>query len=58
MELAVCPHCGDSYYRELYTTTTLAYCPPIYKDGENINTDKNKGTTHCLCRNCNKEFSY
>ena len=50
MELAICPHCGDSYYRELYTT--------IYKYGENIDPNKDMFMIHCLCCNCNKEFSY
>ena len=25
---AKCPHCGDSYYRENYSTTTTMYYPP------------------------------
>lgn len=55
---AKCPHCGASYYQELYVTTTAVYYPPIYKDGVNINPDRNTSTTFCLCLNCNKEFSY
>lgn len=55
---ARCPHCGDSYYRENYSTTTAMYYPPIYKDGVNINPDRNKTTTHCTCMNCGKEFSF
>ena len=46
---AKCPHCGKSYYRENYTTTTAMYFPPVYKDGININPDRNKSTTHCTC---------
>lgn len=52
-----CPHCGKSYYTELYSTTTAVYYPPIYKDGVNINPDMNKSTTHCRCLNCHKEFT-
>lgn len=53
-----CPYCGESYYYEKYSTTTCLYCPPIYKDGVNINPDHNTTTTHCYCLNCGREFSY
>lgn len=53
-----CPHCGESYYIELYSECTAVYYPPIYKDGVNINPDKNKSTTHYKCMNCRKEFSF
>lgn len=52
-----CPKCGESYYQELYSVTTAMYCPPIYKDGVNINPDRNKSTTHCRCCNCGEEFT-
>jgi hypothetical protein len=53
---AKCPHCGESYYIELYNFSTAVYFPPTYKDGVNINPDMNKSTTHCQCLSCNKEF--
>lgn len=53
-----CPFCGKSYYMENYTTTTAVYYPPIYKDGININPDRNQSTTYCTCLNCGKEFTY
>ena len=53
-----CPHCKESYYQHLYTTSTLAYHPPMYKDGVLINNDKNERINHCRCLNCNKDFSY
>ena len=53
-----CPHCGENYYQENYTTTTAVYYPPIYKDGVNINPDRNQSTTFCTCLNCGKEFTY
>ena len=53
-----CPHCGESYYMENYTTTTAMYFPPIYKDGVNINQDRNKSTTYCTCMNCGENFSF
>lgn len=56
--LHLCPHCGESYYIENYNTSTCVYYPPIYKDGVNINPDRNTTTTHCTCMNCGKEFSF
>lgn len=53
-----CPHCRESYYYEKYSTTTCLCCPPIYKDGVNINAGNNTTTTYCHCLNCGKEFSY
>lgn len=53
-----CPHCNESYYQEKYSTCTAMYFPPIYKDGVNINPDRNTTTTHCTCMNCGKDFSY
>jgi len=55
---AKCPHCEESYYMENYSMTTAMYFPPIYKDGVNINPDRNTTTTHCTCMNCGKEFSF
>ena len=52
-----CPHCGQSYYTELYSCSTALYYPPVYKDGVNINPDRNQTTTLCKCLNCGKEFS-
>ena len=51
-----CPYCNESYYQEGVTTTTLLYYPPIYKDGVNINPDRNTSTTTCHCLSCGKEF--
>lgn len=53
-----CPHCGESYYMENIRMTTCVYYPPIWKDGVNINPDKNNATVNCTCMNCGKEFSY
>lgn len=54
--LTHCPHCGESYYKENYGITTCVYYPPIYKDGVNINPDRNATSVNCTCMNCNKEF--
>ena len=53
-----CPHCGESYYRENYTTMTALFWAPIFKDGVMINSNPNTQTTHCTCLNCGKDFSY
>ena len=53
-----CPHCGESYYMENHSECTAVYYQPIYKDGVNINPDRNKTTTHCTCMNCGKSFSF
>lgn len=53
-----CPFCGESYYQENYTITTSLYCPPVYKNGVNINPDRNQSSTNCTCLNCGKEFTY
>jgi len=53
-----CPNCGKSYYQIKYSTVTAVYYPPIYKDGININPDKNSETVYCDCLNCNYTFSY
>lgn len=53
-----CPKCGESYYKECYSTVTAVYYPPIYKNGININPDKNITTTVCQCINCNNTFNY
>jgi len=55
-EVKRCPYCNASSYEEMYTMTTLASYPPIYKDGVNINPDKNTITAKCHCKNCNKIF--
>ena len=51
-----CPHCGESYYMEKFSTSTCVYYPPVYKDGVNINPDRNTTTVHCTCMACGKDF--
>ena len=53
-----CPHCSESYYMEKYTIATAMYFPPIYKNGVNINPDRNISTHVCQCLNCQHVFSY
>jgi DNA-directed RNA polymerase subunit RPC12/RpoP len=51
-----CPHCGESFYTEMSSESTCVYYPPIWKNGVNVNPDRNKATTHYKCLKCNKEF--
>lgn len=53
-----CPYCGESYYRENYSTYTAVYYPPVWKNGVNINPDRNTTAIHCTCINCGKDFAY
>ena len=53
-----CPNCGESYFTESYSTTTAMYYPPGYKNGININPDRNITTTTCYCKVCGKTFNY
>ena len=55
-DLIRCPYCNASYYEEMYSETTTVYYPPIYKDGVNINPDRNTSTTKCHCKNCDNVF--
>lgn len=54
----LCPHCGESYYAERYSTTTALAWTPVYKDGMLMNENPNTTTTYCRCLNCGKDFSY
>lgn len=51
-----CPYCGESYYKEGITTATLVCYPPIFKDGVNVNPDRNARITECYCMSCGKDF--
>lgn len=53
-----CSFCGASYYKENYCTQTAVNLPPIYKDGVNINPNRNITTHYCTCLNCGKDFQY
>jgi hypothetical protein len=53
-----CPYCGESYYMENNSMSTCVYYPPIFKNGVNINPDRNTTTVNCTCMACGKEFSY
>ena len=52
-----CPHCGASYYLPGVSYTTAVYYPPIYKDGVNINPDRNKCTSTYHCLACGKDWT-
>ena len=52
-----CPKCGKQSFEVGPSITTCGYYPPVYKDGVNINTDRNKTTTKykCVCGHTWKE---
>ena len=47
-----CPRCGASHYSVGPSSMTCVYYPPVYKDGININPDRNTCTTQYECCNC------
>lgn len=53
-----CPRCGDSHYAERYSTTTLLYGEPIWRNGVPQNLDPNVSTMVCHCLTCGADFTY
>ena len=53
-----CPYCGESYYKENYKVSTAMYYTPIYRNGVNINPDRNSTSVCCTCLVCGKDFFY
>ena len=51
-----CPKCNASHYSVGISTSTLAYYQPIYKDGVNINPDRNIHTTNLQCIECGNNW--
>lgn len=52
-----CPYCGGLYYMDCGGYTTAACYPPIWKDGVNVNPDRNRTTTTYRCLDCGKDFT-
>lgn len=52
-----CPNCGESYYTVGPSYVTAMYFEPIYKDGVNINPDRNTYTTEVTCLGCGKVYT-
>ena len=57
MAVIKCPYCGESHWMELYRTSTAAYYPPIYVNGENMNPDGNYTTIASRCLVCGAHFA-
>lgn len=51
-----CPHCGESYWSPRDATITAVYYEPIYKDGININPDRNTVSRTYHCWACGKDW--
>lgn len=54
--MITCPHCDSSHYTENFSTRTLGYYQPIYKNGINTNPDANITTQYCYCLDCHHNF--
>lgn len=52
-----CPNCEQSYYTVGPSYVTAMYFEPIYKDGVNINPDRNTYTTEVTCLGCGKVYT-
>jgi rRNA maturation protein Nop10 len=52
-----CPKCGKSHYTTGATFSTLMYFPPEWKDGVNINPDRNTHTTEAHCCECGENWT-
>lgn len=51
-----CPYCGSSHYIDYGGYTTTVCYSPVWKDGVNVNPDRNITTTTYKCLDCGKEF--
>jgi len=48
-----CPECDSDHHTGCdMGETTLVYYSPIYKNGVNVNPDRNTTTRHITCLNC------
>lgn len=52
-----CPNCNKSHYSIGASSSTLAYFQPVFKDGVNINPDKNTITTELHCLECGTNWT-
>ena len=52
-----CPECKKSHYSVGNSSRTLMYFQPIYKDGANINPDRNVSTTEYHCEECGHNWT-
>ena len=51
-----CPECGENYFTESCGMTTLLYYQPIYRNGKNINPDRNNTTWTRYCKGCDTNW--
>lgn len=58
VDVARCPYCDESYYKELCRTTTCVCSPLIYKNGELISKGPKTIRIVGQCLNCGKDFSF
>lgn len=58
MQTGKCPHCGESDYIVMYSTSTAVYYPTHIVNGIVVETGQNKITYECRCMRCGKMFSF
>lgn len=58
MQTGKCPHCGESDYIVMYSTSTAVYYPTHIVNGIVVETGQNKITYECRCMSCGKTFSF
>jgi len=51
-----CPNCGKNHFTDTCGSTTLMYFQPVYKDGVNINPDRNSTSFSRICLECGKKY--
>ena len=51
-----CPYCRESFYQEVYKTSTCMAYGPIYKNGNIVSEDPNVTSITCHCMSCDKDF--
>ena len=51
-----CPSCGENHFTEGGKFSTLLHYTPMYKDGVNVNPDRNTITLSRNCCNCGDTF--
>ena len=52
-----CPFCGKNHFSDTAGTSTLMYFSPIWKDGVNINPDRNATQFIRTCLVCGVSLS-
>lgn len=52
-----CPKCKKNHFQDTIHTATATYFPPIFKNGVNMNPDRNIVCFERHCANCGHSFA-